>query len=108
MRKIPTKNYFILLGLIIATVIVTIALGNFYTNRNRKTSNFYKFLPKVTLNDLDTYLQESDVTAIYINDKYELEDEKKETKLQNKIIELNLTNKFVYLDSNNINDKELK
>lgn len=104
MRQVPTKNYFILLGLVIVTVVVTIALGNFYTNRNRETSVLYNVLPKVTLSDLDTYLLENDVAAVYIADKYDLDDEKEEKKLRNKLVELNLINNFVYLDSNSIDD----
>lgn len=103
MKKVPTKNYFILLGIVLVTVIVTVALGNFYANRNRETSVLYNFLPKVTLEDLDTYLSESDTVAIYIDDKYNLEDNTKQEELKNKIIELNLSNNFVFLDSNNIN-----
>ena len=104
MKKVPTKNYFILFGIVLATVIVTIALGNFYANRNRETSVLYNFLPKVTLEDLDTYLSESDTVAIYIDDKHNLDDNVKQEELKNKIIELNLSNNFVFLDSNNIDE----
>ena len=43
-------------------------------------------------------------TAVYIADKYDLDDEKEEKKLRNKLVELNLINNFVYLDSNSIDD----
>ena len=102
MRKIPFKNYIILFVIAVSTIIVSLLLSRNYQNRRQDTSILYKFLPSITLNDLDTYLIENDITVIYIDDKYNKADNKEEKKLKEKIIEYNLNHKFVFLDSSSI------
>ena len=105
MRQIPTKNYLFLCLIIFATILVTFVLANFYQNRHRETSILYNYLSEVTLDDLDAYLTEHEISIIYIDDKYNLDDNKEEEKFKEKIIENNLNGQFVFLDSNNIDDQ---
>ena len=53
------------------------------------------------------YLGESSSLIIYIADKYDLNNEDAEELLKDKIIELNLYNNFIYVDSRVFNDKFL-
>ena len=102
MRKIPSKNYMYLALIVIITIILTFSLSKFYHNRYRETSILYNYLPEVTLDDLDTYLIENEIAIIYIDDKYNLNDNKEEKKLKDNIIKYNMNNRFVFLDSNKI------
>lgn len=108
MREVPRKNYIIMILIVLSVVIITIALGNAYNNREKKMSDFYMFLPEIKVNDLDTYLLENPNVVIYISDKYNLENEIIEEKMEKEITELNVKNYFVYLDTNDITDSFLK
>lgn len=108
MREIPKKNYIIMIFITLSVVIVTIALGNAYNNREKKTSDIYSFLSEIKVNDLDTYLLENPNAIIYISDKYDLNNEKIEETIKKDITELNVKDYFVYLDTNDITESFLK
>ena len=107
MKKIPVKNYFILLIMLIGVVLVTLFGASFYNNNLKKTSSLYKYANHMGCNDLKEYLSESSSLVIYISDKYDLTKENIEDSLKDKIIELNLYNNFVYVDKKEFNDKFL-
>lgn len=107
MKKIPAKNYFILLIMLIGVVLITFFGASFYNNNLKKTSSLYKYANHMGRNDLKEYLKESSSLIIYISDKYNLSKEEIEDDLKDKIIELNLYNNFVYVDYKEFNDKFL-
>lgn len=107
MKKIPVKNYFILLIMLIGVMLVTLFGESFYNNNLKKTSSLYKYANHMGRNDLKEYLSESSSLVIYISDKYDLTKENIEDSLKDKIIELNLYNNFVYVDKKEFNDKFL-
>ena len=93
MRKIPVKNYFILLIMIFGVVVVTLAGKKYYNNNLKKVSGLYKYANHINRDELKEYLVESSSLIIYIADKYDLNKEDEEELLKDKIIELNLYNK---------------
>ena len=105
MKKIPVKNYFILLIIVILVAILTIILTNIYNNRLRKTSIMYNYLSEIKKNDIDTYLTEKPNIILYISDKYDITNNKIEEKLQNEIIKYNAKDYIVFL---NINTKNIE
>lgn len=105
MREIPKKNYLLLLLVIVGTVLVSLFLTRLYNNRHQETSTLYGFLSEVTLEDIDTYLIENETAVLYIDDKHNLSDNKEEKKLKKKIINYNLKNQFVFLDSTRIDQE---
>ena len=107
MRKIPVKNYFILLIMIFGVVVVTLAGKKYYNNNLKKVSSLYKYANHINRDELKEYLVESSSLIIYIADKYDLNKEDEEELLKDKIIELNLYNNFIYVDSRVFNDKFL-
>lgn len=107
MKKVPVKNYFILLIMLIGVVLVTLFGASFYNNNLKKTSSLYKYANHMSSNDLKEYLFETSSLVIYISDKYDLTKEDIEDSLKDKIIELNLYNNFVYVDKKEFNDKFL-
>ncbi len=105
MRKISKKNYVWLMLIVIATIAITFFLAHIYNNRHREKSVLSEYLSEVTLKDLDTYLLEKDTAVLYIDDKYNLSDNKEEKKLKEKIIKYNLYNQFVFLDASMIDSE---
>ena len=107
MKNIPVKNYFILLIMLFGVVVVTFAGKNYYNNNLKKVSDLYKYANHINRDELKEYLGESSSLIIYIADKYDLNNEDAEELLKDKIIELNLYNNFIYVDSRVFNDKFL-
>ena len=107
MRKIPVKNYFILLTMLIGVIIVTFVGKNYYNNNLKKVNSLYKYANHINRDELKEYLGESSSLIIYIADKYDLNNEDAEDLIKDKIIELNLYNNFIYVDSRVFNDKFL-
>lgn len=107
MRKIPVKNYFILLIMLIGVIIVTFVGKNYYNNNLKKVNSLYKYANHINRDELKEYLGESSSLIIYVADKYNLNNEDTEELLKNKIVELNLYNNFIYVDSRVFNDKFL-
>lgn len=105
MKKIPKKNYYILVVLLAVTVALTLLLSNLYLNREKLASNFYEYSNKITPEDFDVYMTENSDVIIYISDKYDLTHESFETNLKNKIDNLNLKHNLIYIDKIDM-DKE--
>lgn len=108
MKKIPQKNYYILAVLIILTILLTLSLANVYVNKDKYVSNFYKYSNKITCEEFDEYVSENFDLIIYISDKYDLSYELFEKKFKDKLNDLNLKNKLVYIDKSELNKKFLK
>ena len=107
MKNIPVKNYFILLIMLIGVIIVTFVGKNYYNNNLKKVNSLYKYANHINRDELKEYLGESSSLIIYIADKYDLNNEDAEDLIKDKIIELNLYNNFIYVDSRVFNDKFL-
>lgn len=105
MRKIPNKNYIILIVLLAVTVFVTLLLSNIYISKNKLTSSFYEYSNKIAVDDFEQYTIENPDAIIYISDKYDLTYETFEEKLKKKVDNLNLKDKLVFIDKNEINAK---
>lgn len=105
MRKIPKKNYILLVLMLLGVVVITFACRNFYNNNLKSTSEMYKYARHMSREDLKEYLFESPSLVIYIADKYDLNNEILENKLKKKIVSNNLYNNFVYVDYREFNKK---
>lgn len=108
MREVPRKNYLTLFVIVALTVVITFILASFYNNRHRHTSILYNFVSEVTPDDIYIYLSENPTSVIYINDKYDIDRNSFEQHLKDKIVELNMFDYIIYLDSNNIDDGFIK
>ena len=108
MKKIPKKNYIILVVLLAVTVFLTLFLSNIYINKEKLTSNFYQYANKITPESFDEFMTENEDVIIYIGDKYDLTLEKSEKNLEQKIDELNLKHNLIYIDKSYIDKKFIK
>ena len=101
MRKIPKKNYFIFLGLVVVTIVLTLYLGKWYkttTEYKNNISPLASSIKKITIDELDSYLLDNPDALVYITDNDKNYDYEKELK---KIIETyDLENYIVYLEIN--------
>ena len=59
MRKIPVKNYFIVLIMLIGVIIVTFVGKNYYNNNLKKVNSLYKYANHINRDELKEYLGES-------------------------------------------------
>lgn len=106
MRKIPTKNYFILLLLFAATAGIVLFASEVYESRTRKqyTSIMNSFITEIKINDLDYYTLDNSPVVIYISDKTDVDLGEDEQRYKDLLIEYNIQNYFVYL---NVSDESI-
>ena len=98
-KKIPIKNYVIVVLLIILTVSLTFYLMITY---NSKDSKSLSFVSQVKENELDSYITERQEVIIYMsssNNKYIKEFE---NELKKYTEDKNLKDLYVYLDLNDV------
>ena len=107
MKKIPQKNYFILIILLLVTIIITLSLASVYKNKDKFVSNFYEYANKIDSSEFNEYVTENSDLIIYISDKYDLSKESFENKFKNKLDELNLKDKLVFIEKSSIDTKIL-
>lgn len=106
-RKIPLKNYFLLAGIYIFTLMGVLYLGSWYkmtTEYKKDNSPVLEIINEISINELDSYLIDKPSAVIYMsayNDDlylYELD-------LIRLIRDYNLKSEIVYI---NLNDSDLK
>ena len=109
MRKIPLKNYFILLLVIIVSMIALLYLINFYKVKKEYDDNskmVMSFLKEIHIDDFENYIIENPEVVIYIG--YSNNNKMIETELKKYIIEKDYTQDIVYINSKDNNKKVLK
>ena len=101
------KNYIYLAILLIATVILTLFLAAVYKAKLEPTSFLYDKMRKINATEYEEYIMEHQDMIIYISDKKNLGNTKKEKSFLNKIEKSNLLEFVIYIDKEEFN-KELK
>lgn len=103
------KNHIYLAVLLIATVGLTFLLSSIYNKEVNSFSYSYENLNKITSVEFEEYMMENTETIIYISDKNDLRNNKFEKKFINKLENLNLLEKTIYIEKDELNNnfKEL-
>ena len=100
MREIPVKNYFVLVSIAVAVVVISLALRSLYIEKNgnvQYTSVVKEVVTEIKYDDLDYYLQENPTCVLYINDSSKKNKNiQKETKKI--ILENSVQQYFVYIE----------
>ena len=96
------KNYIYLIILILCTIFLTLFLSNLYKKETVQVSYAYENLNKITSTEFEEYLLENPDSIIYIGDKANISNNKIEKKIINKIIKLNLLEKAIYIEREDI------
>ena len=93
------KNYIYFGILIICTVALTLFLSYIYKSEVEESVSYsYEHLNKITSNEFDEYMIEHPDTIIYIADKTNLNNNKFEKRLINKLEKLNLLENVIYIE----------
>lgn len=108
MRKIPKKNYIIVIIVFCAVIVLTLSGARFYNNSIKETSTLYNYIKSITKEELDQYLSENPSTVLYISDKYNLSNNENEELLKSKIVEFNLYDNFIYMDKTQFDSEFVK
>jgi len=96
------KNYIYLIILILCTIFLTLFLSSLYRKETVQVSYAYENLNKITKTEFEEYLLENPDAIIYIGDKTNIKNNKIEKKIINKIIKLNLLEKAIYIEREDI------
>ena len=96
------KNYIYLIILIVCTIFLTLFLSSLYKKETIQVSYAYENLNKITSKEFEEYLLENPDAIIYIGDKTNIKNNKIEKKIINKIIKLNLLEKAIYIEKEDI------
>ena len=92
------KNYIYLTILIFCTIVLTFFLSSLYKREEIKTSYSYENLNKITATEFKEYMIEHPDTIIYVADKNDLNYNKFEKKMVNKLETLNLLENVIYIE----------
>lgn len=109
-RKIPKKNYVIVVIMAIVVIALVFYLAKLYTNAtlNKNSSVISNYLSNVTLEEMDNYLLENPDVIVYWADREDLTNEKFEKQLKKYIVKNNLQKYFVFVDIKDIDVKEIE
>ena len=110
MRKVPMKNYFILILLLLITVGVVFFIKDIYQSHDDKkyVSIMNCFITEVKLDDLTDYTLENSPVVIFISDKNNSSLSVSENKYKDLLAEYDLQSLFVYLNVSNNKEDILK
>ena len=70
MREIPVKNYFVLVSIAVAVVVISLILRGVYIKKNgniQYTSVVKEIVTEIKYDDLDNYLQENPTCVLFVN-----------------------------------------
>lgn len=109
-REIPLKNYMILIGTIIATILLCLYITQWYKKAeesNIEQGILAKELPQVTVEEFQNYVTENPNIILYISVSTDEKMKRFEKNIYDFIIEENIRNHFVYMDASKIDQKAL-
>ncbi len=80
-RKIPTRNYLIVIVIILVTILLALSISNYFRKKieYQNQTNITSYLSEIKIEELDNFLTENHDVMIY------LVDSNNSTKLQNKV-----------------------
>ena len=109
-RKVPRKNYYIVLLVSVLIIILTLYIRTFYLNyKNNQINNgvFYdKSIIQVHASDINFKLNETSEALFYIANSSSLKVRRMERKLFNYIENKNLNDMIIYWDVSELDEKE--
>lgn len=109
MRQIPKKNYIILFGLSIGTVILLIYVSSLYKSYQFSKDKNYEIqsvLSTITMSDVDNYIQENPNIVLYISNSDNESVNSFETEFKKYIKDNDLSHEIVYLNTTGITNDD--
>ncbi len=110
MRKIPLKNYFILIALVAVTIFLTYYCCNLYNAHHEKkhTSLMLSFLTEIKEDDIENYVIDNPTVVLYISDKTDSSLADLEKEFKKYLAEKNIYSYFTYIDISKDKENVLK
>ena len=108
LEKKKFKNYFLLIGLVILTFVISLYLFSWLKQyKEVKLGNpiITEVLPEVKYNNLNSFLKERNFLVLYMCTPTEKKCRSFENKFKNFVVEYNLTDDIVYLNLDNNEEK---
>ena len=96
------KNYIYLILLTIITVGITLLLAGIYNKEVVHNCYAYENMNKIIPDEFEAYMLENPDTIIYIGDKNNLDNNKFEKKLVQKLENLNILENIIYIEKEEI------
>lgn len=101
-KKIPARNYFVVLIVSILVIIISLYVRNFYLNYEANSVNVSVFnndtISQMNLNDTDYVISETGEAILYVGYTNSVDVRDMEKKLYSDIVKKNLTEKVIYLN----------
>lgn len=105
MKKIPKKNYIMLLVIIILTLLLAIYLRNLYLNQVKKENSIQiEHVYEIDEKSLRNYIVENDSFILYIADREEENLNDFEKKLGNYLTKKEYTKNIIYLNLDDVSE----
>lgn len=104
MRKIPTKNYFILFLITIVSVLIVMYLVNLYKSRedyNDNVNHRMSFLREIYADDFNNYITENTESIIYLSNSSDSSLATIEKKLKDDILKKEYSQDIIYINLKN-------
>lgn len=105
MRKIPFKNYIILVIILVLVFFLTTTLSNIYTNRIQLKTNFFESFRKIDIKDFSQYIIENPDTIIYISSEFNKNNMKFENDFKKILNKNNLHDYVVCIDKTTLTEE---
>lgn len=105
MRKIPTKNYFILFFITIISILIVMYLVNLYKSRedyNDNVNHRMSFLREIYADDFNNYITENTDGIIYLSNSSDNSLATIEKQLKKDIIKKEYSQDIIYINLKNI------
>ena len=105
MRKIPTKNYFILFFITIISILIVMYLVNLYKSRedyNDNVNHRMSFLREIYADDFNNYITENTEGIIYLSNSSDSSLATIEKKLKKDILKKEYSQDIIYINLKNI------
>ena len=110
-RNTLVKNYFKLIGILLATIICVVLIRNYYHNYNENNINTsiigQTLTHGITADELNNYINENSNTVLYITKASDEYCRKLEEKIDDSIEDKKLKNSIIYLDMNDMSKSEI-
>lgn len=108
MKKIPLRNYFILVGLLIVSSIAVLYFTNWYKELQKNSSIMPQYFGELKGSEIDNYIIENTDFIIYMSSKENNKMKNFEKKLKKMLVSKNLLNETIYINIDEFNEKSLK
>lgn len=105
MKKIPLRNYFILVGLLVVSSIAVLYFIDWYKELQKNSSIMPQYFGELKVSEIDNYIIENTDFIIYMSSKENNKMKNFEKKLQKMLVSKNLLNETIYINADEFSEK---